>query len=265
MGNTGFDTPFYIRRKRNLYRIQFLMYLDGADSGVSAWTDKEDTNVDATVGGSAQLAPYGYLPDGTDDNLSDNLGVNGVTIEEFTIAAVVVRNEMGNNEAVCYGLFGSTHYPRIYFVGTTLHAEIKMDGTVKSITVSNVDTLMNVGQPHFIVFRGSVSTGIEVLIDGVSRGTQTDTGTVYSVGTGDFKLMKDTNLSYFQKGALRFLAVCADKMTDAQLEVWRAQLEYEGHFDVWRDDFAKWSGNTTFETGAPAVSGSPYQVTLVES
>lgn len=264
MGNTGFDAPFYIRRKRNLYSIQFLMYLDGRDSAAALWTDKEGTNVDATVSGAA-LAPYGYTPDGVDDYLSDNLAVNGVTITSFTIGVVLTRNEMSNNEGIAYGLFGSTHYPRIYFVGTTLYAEIKLDGTAKTIAVSNVDTYMKVGQPAFIVFRGSATTGIEVLIDGVSVGTQTDTGTAFTTSTGDFKLAKDTNLSYFQKGALRLIAVCATKLTDAQLSAWRTMLEYEGHFDVWRDNFAKWTGSNTFSTGAPQIDTSPYYATIVES
>ncbi len=264
MGNTGFDTAFYIRRKRNLYAIQFLMYLQGPRSALSEWPDTEDTAIDPTVSG-AQLAPLGYLPDGVNDYLSGNLGVNGVTITEFTIGVVLCRNENANNEAVYYGLFGSTHYPRLYFVGNALHAEIKLDGVAKTITVSSVDSYIKPGQPAFIVFRGSGSTGIEVLIDGVSRGTQTDTGTAFTCSTGDFKICKDTNLSYFQKGNLRLVAVCASKLTDAQLTAWRAMLEYEGHFDVWRDNFVKWSGENTFYNGVQSVSGSPYVATIVES
>ena len=264
MGLTGFDTPFYIRRKRNLYAIQFLMYLDGRQSALAEWTDTEDTAIDPTVT-DAQLAPYGYLPQDGAEYLSGNLGVDGDTITEFTIAVVLSRNENANNEGIFYGLFGTTHYPRLYFVGTALHAEIKLDGTAKTITVSGVDTYLNPGQPHFIVFRGSNTTGIEVLIDGVSRGTQTDTGTAFTTSTGDFKLSKDTNLSYFQKGALRLIAACAAKLTDAQLSAWRTMLEYEGFFDLWRDNFAKWTGDDTFSSGVQDVSGSPYVATIVES
>ncbi len=265
MGNTGYGAPFYIRRKRNMYSIQFLMYLDGRDSDFNEWTDKEDTNVDAAVNGSAQLAPYGYLPDGTDDYLSDNLGVDGETITEFTIGVVLSRNENSNNEGIYYGLFGTTHYPRLYFVGTTLHAQIKLDGSVKEVTVSNVDTYLQKGKPHFIVFRGSATTGIEVLIDGVLRGTQTDTGTAFTTSNSAFKIMKDTNLSYFQKGALRLCAVCATKLTDLQLSTWRTMLEYEGFFDLWHDDFAKWSGSYSFSSGIQVLTNSPYSATLVES
>lgn len=263
MGNTGFDTPFYIRRKRNIYSIQFLMYLDGRYSESAEWPDTEDSDSDATNSG-AQLAPYGYLPT-TNDFLSGNLGVNGTTITAFTIGVVLSRNENANNEGIAYGLFGSTHYPRIYFVGTTLHAEIKLDGNVKSITVANVDTYLKPGQPHFIVFRGSAALGIEVLIDGVSRGTQTDTGTSFNTGSGDFALAKDTNLSYFQTGALRGVFVCASRLTDVQLSTWRTMLTYEGFFDVWRDDFEKWSGSTTFTGGVNAVPTSPYVATIAEA
>ncbi len=264
MGSNGFDSQFYINRKRNLYAIQFLMYLDGRDSGAANWTDKEDTNVDASVTG-AQPAPYGYLPVNGSEYLSDNLGVNGVTITEFTIAAVLSRNDMSNNEGIYYGLFGATHYPRLYFVGTTLHAEIKLDGTAKTISVSNVDTYLKVGQPSFIVFRGSNTTGIEVLIDGVSVGTQTDTGTAFTTSSGDFKILEDTNLSYFEKGALRLLAVCASKLTDVKLTAWRTQLEYEGYFDIWRDTFDKWTGDNVFLTGIQSLTGSPYFATIIES
>lgn len=264
MGNTGFDTTFYIRRKRNLFAIQFLMYLDGRQSAEAEWPDSEDTEIDPTVT-DAQLAPMGYLSVDGAEYLSGNLGVNGETINAFTIGLVLSRNDMSNNEGIVYGLFGSTHYPRVYFVGTALHAEIKLDGNTKTITVNNVDTYLNKGQTHFIIFRGSAATGIEILIDGVSRGTQTDTGTVFSVGSGDFKLLKDTNLSYFQKGALRLVAACASKLTDVQLSTWRTMLEYEGFFDIWRDDFVKWSGNTTFTAGSNIVADSPYSATLVES
>lgn len=264
MSLTGFNTPFYIRRKRNLYAIQFLMYLDGRQSAAGEWPDTEDTAIDPTVT-DAQLAPYGYLPRDGAEYLSGNLGVNGVTITEFTIGAVLSRDDMSNNEGVYYGLFGTTHYPRLYFVGTTLHAEIKLDGTAKTITVSNVDTYLKKGQPSFIVFRGSNTTGIELLIDGVSRGTQTDTGTAFTTSNSDFKILKDTNLSYFQKGALRLLAVCASKMTDAQLAAWRNQLEYEGFFDLWRDNFAKWSGSEDFLSGVQDIDSSPYVATIVES
>lgn len=264
MSITGFSTPFYIRRKRNLYAIQFLMYLDGRESALATWPDTEDTAIDPTVS-AAQLSPYGYLPKDGAEYLSGNLGVNGQTITAFTIGLVLSRNEDSNNEGIVYGLFGTTHYPRVYFVGTALHAEIKLDGTAKTITVSNVDTYMQKGQPSFIVFRGSASTGIEVLIDGVSRGTQTDTGTAFTTSNSAFKILKDTNLSYYQKGALRLVAVCASKLTDTQLDAWRTMLEYEGFFDLWRDDFAKWSGSDTFSAGVDSVSGSPYVATLVES
>lgn len=263
MGNTGFDTQFYIRRKRNLYALQFLMYLDGLQSNETEWPDSEDTEVDPAAT-DMQVAPYGYLPKDGAEYLSGNLGVNGVTITEFTIAVVLSRNENANNEGIFYGLFGTTHYPRLYFVGTALHAEIKLDGTAKTITVNNVDTYLKPGQPAFIVFRGSAATGIEVLIDGVSRGTQTDTGTAFTTSSSAFKLAKDTNLSYFQKGALRLVAACAAKLTDAQISAWRTMLEYEGFFDLWRDNFAKWTGDDTFSSGVQDVSGSPYQATIVE-
>ena len=264
MSLTGFNTPFYIRRKRNLYAIQFLMYLDGRQSALAEWTDTEDTAIDPTVT-DAQLAPYGYLPQDGAEYLSGNLGVDGDTITEFTIAVVLSRNENANNEGIFYGLFGTTHYPRLYFVGTALHAEIKLDGTAKTITVSGVDTYLNPGQPHFIVFRGSNTTGIEVLIDGVSRGTQTDTGTAFTTSNSAFLIGKDSNLSYYEKGNLRLIAVCAQKLTDAQLATWRTMLEYEGHFDIWRDTFAKWSSNTSFTAGVNRVASSPYVANVVES
>lgn len=263
MGNTGFDTKFYIRRKRVSYAVQFLAYLDGLLSAVSQWIDKEDTNVDAAVTG-ATLAPFGYLTDGN-DYLTDNMALNGVTVTQFTIGVVLSRDENSNNEGILYGLFGSTHYPRIYFTGTTLTAEVKLDGVVKTITVANVDTYLQKGKPHFIVLRGSITAGIELLIDGVSRGTQTDTGTAFNTGSGDFFIAKDTNLSYFQKGTVRGVFVCATRFTDAQLSTWRTMLEYEGYFDLWRDDFAKWTGSNTFSGSNPSIGNSPYLATLVES
>lgn len=264
MGYTGFDTPFYIRRKRNLYSIQFLAYLDGRNSAAALWTDSEDTDVDPDNDGSAQLAPFGYLPAGA-EYLTGNLGVDADTITQFTIGVVLTRNENSNDEGIVYGLFGSTHYPRIYFDGTTLYAEIKLDGAVKQVSVANVDTYIKPGQPAFVVFRGSAATGIEVLIDGTVRGTQTDTGTSFNTGSGDFKLCKDTNLSYFQKGALRLIAVCASKLTNAQLSTWRTMLDYEGYFAIWRDNFAKWSGSNTFSGDIQSVADSPYVATIIES
>ncbi len=256
-----FDSPFIIRRKRNVFAVDFLMYLDGRGSDADAWPDREgDIDVENT---DEQLAPLGYLP--VDGSLAGNLGVNGVTITAFTIGAILSRNEMSNNEGIYYGMFGSTHYPRLYFVGTTLHAQIKLDGVVKEVTIANVDTYMKKGQPHFVVFRGSATSGIEVLIDGVVRGTQTDTGTSFNTGSGDFKLCNDTNLSYKQIGALRFLAVCASRLTDANVAVWMEMLAYEGFFDVWRDNFAKWDGSNSFRVGAPQIASSPYSATLIES
>jgi hypothetical protein len=263
MGNSGFDTKFYIRRKRTAYALQFLAYLDGFLSAASQWLDKEDTDVDAAAT-NADLAPLGYLTDGT-AYLTDNMALNGVTVTEFTIAVVLSRDENSNNEGILYGLFGSTHYPRIYFTGTTLTAQVKLDGAVKTITVSNVDTYLQKGKPHFIVLRGSNTAGIELLIDGVSRGTQTDTGTAFDTGSGDFYIAKDTNLSYFQKGAVRGVFVIATRLTDAQLSTWRTMLAYEGYFDLWRDHFSKWTGSNTFSGGNPQIANSPYAATIVES
>lgn len=264
MGNTGFDTPFYIRRKRNVYSVQFLAYLDGRNSAAALWSDSEDTGIDPDNDGSAQLAPFGYLPAGA-EYLSGNLGVSAATITAFTIAVVLTRNENGNDEGIIQGLFGDTHYPRVYFNGTTLHAKIKLDGVIKTVSVADVDDYIKPGQPAFIVFRGSATIGIEVLIDGVSRGTQTDTGTDFDVGSGDFKLGADTNLGYYQEGGLRGVFVCAQRLSNAQLSTMRAMLEYEGVFDIWRDNFAKWTGSSTFASGAPQVGDSPYVATLVES
>lgn len=263
MGNTGFDTKFYIRRKRVAYALQFLAYLDGLLSVAAQWNDKEDTNVDAAAT-NTDLAPFGYLTDGT-AYLTDNMALNGVTVTQFTIGVVLTRDENSNNEGILYGLFGSTHYPRIYFTGTTLTAQVKLDGAVKTITVSNVDTYLQKGKPHFIVLRGSNTAGIELLIDGVSRGTQTDTGTAFDTGSGAFYIAKDTNLSYFQKGAVRGVFVCATRFSDVQLSTWRTMLAYEGYFDLWRDDFKKWSSYTTFSGGAPRIASSPYVGTLTEA
>lgn len=263
MGQTGFDTKFYIRRKRVQYAVQFLAYLDGLDSAAAVWTDKEDTNVDAAVTG-ATLAPFGYLTDGS-DYLTDNMVLNGVTVTQFTIGVVLSRDEMSNNEGILYGLFGSTHYPRVYFTGTTLTAEVKLDGAVKTITVANSDTYLKKGKPHFIVLRGSITAGIELLIDGVSRGTQTDTGTAFNTGSGDFFIAKDTNLSYFQKGTIRGVFVAASRFSDEQLTTWRTMLTYEGYFDLWRDYFGKWTGSDTFAGGVNVIASSPYSATIVES
>ena len=241
------------------------MYLDGRYSGLSTWTDSEDTDVDATNNG-AQLAPYGYIFDGVDDYVTDTLGVNGETITQFTMAAVITRNENSNNEGIIQNAFGNNFRPRIYFVGTTLTAEVQIDNVTRTVTVANVGSYIKPGQPAFIVFRGDVTTGIEVLIDGVSRGTDSNTGTLFgATGAGNFNLGKDANLSYFQKGATRLVAICASKMTNDQLTAWRAQLEYEGFFAIWRDNFAKWSGEEEFSSGVVDVSGSPYVTTLVES
>ncbi len=262
MGATGFDTKFYIRRKRVQNALQFLAYLDGKLSESAHWVDKEDTDVDATVTG-AQLAPYGYITDGA-DYLTDNLGVNGVTITEFTIGIVFVRDEATNNEGIVYGLFGSTHYPRIYCEGTVMKAEIKLDGSVKTITVNGIDDYILNGKPCFVVFRGSITHGIELLIDGVSRGTQTDTGASFNTGNGGFYIGKDNNLSYLSRGAIRGVFACAQRMSDTLLSTWRTMLEYEGYFDLWNDNFAKWSGEEDVTSGAPQISSSPYVVTIVE-
>lgn len=264
MGYTGFDTQFYIRRKRYLYLLQFLMYLEGVNSASGSWPDSEDTAIDPTTSGTT-LAPFGYLFDGSASYLSGNLGVNGDTITQFTIGAVVQRNLSSNNDAVVFGLFGSTYYPRIYFVGTTLHAEIKLDGSVISLTVSNSDTYIKNGQPHLIVLRGSVASGVDLLIDETVRATNATTGTSFDVGTGDFKIGEDTNLSYKMAGAIRRVFALATKLTDTQIALVYAMLGYEGDLDVWHDDFSKWSGSTTFAGGVNAVSGSAYQSTIVES
>lgn len=262
-GNTGFATAFYIHRKRVAQAVQFLGYWEGGESLAASWPDSEDTAIVPTVT-TLPLAPFGYSSDGV-GFLTGNLGVNGDTITEFTIAAVLTRDEMTNNEGVIYGLFGSTHYPRIYFTGTTLTAEIKLDGNVKTVTVANVDTYIKKGQPFFLVFRGSAALGVEVLLDGVSRGTQTDTGTAYSVGSGGFLLGKDSNLSYLHKGNLRGVFATASRMSDSLLDTWRTMLEYEGYFDIWRDYFAKWSGETTVVSGGDEVGTSQYLATIVES
>ena len=183
MGNTGFDTPFYIRRKRNVYSVPFLLYLDGRESEAGEWPDS-DGGIEVT-NNSAQLAPYGYLPRG--ESLEGNLDVNGETITAFTIAVILSRDEMTNDEGIVYGMFGSTHYPRLYFDGADLVAEVKLDGDVKTATVSNADTYLKKGQPSFIVLRGSAAAGIDIIIDGVIRATQTDTGTAFNVGTGTLR------------------------------------------------------------------------------
>ncbi len=262
MGNTGFDTSFNIHRKRNIYALQFLMFLRGQHSNAGTWPDDEDTAIDPTVT-TAQLAPFGYLPDGN-DFLTGNLGVNADTITQFSIMAVIVRNDRTQNESVVYGLFGSTHYPRIYFVGAALHAEIKLGGTVRSIVVSNSNTYIGAGFPHLIVFRGDAAVGIELLIDGVSVGTDSNTGASFDVGSGDFLISKDSNLSYFQQGNIRHLAVIDAKLTDGQLSLYRSMLEYEGCFDLWHDDFKKWSGTATMEVGVTAFPSSPYLATFEE-
>lgn len=263
MGYTGFDSQFTIHRKRNLYAIQFLMYLDGKDSAAASWPDREDTAIDPTVG-SGQLAPLGYLPQGS-GALTGNLGVSGDTITAFTVAVVLSRDELSNNEGILQGLFGSTYYPRLYFNGTTLNCKVKLDGSIITVAVANVGSYLKVGQPSLIVFRGSAAAGCEVLIDGVSRGTDATTGTSFDVGVGDFTLCTDSALGYSQTGALRLVAACASKLTDAQLLAWRTMLEYEGVFDLWRDDFVKWSSSETFLTGAEQIGSSPYYATIVES
>ncbi len=262
MGNTGYDNPFAIWRKRNVYSIPFLVYLHGRDSAVAEWEDRDEREIDPTVT-DAQLAPYGYLMSGA-EFLSGNLDVDGETITEFTIALVVARNQFINNEGAVYGLFGSTHYPRIYFATSVLHAEIELDGTPIEVTVSGLANYLKTGQPGLIVFRGKASTGIEVLIDGVSLGTDNTTGTSYDVGAGDFKIGKDVDLSYFQKGAVRGVFVTDAYMTDGQLLAWRSMLEYEGFFDIWRDNFQKWTGSNTFFGGTNVIGGSPYVATIVE-
>lgn len=264
MGYTGFDTPFYIHRKRNLYSLQFQAYLKGLESAADEWPDAEDTDIDPQNDGDTQLAPFGYLTDG-DDYLVGNLGVDGDTITAFTIGFVFSRDQTNNNDAIVYGLFGSTHYPRIYFQGETLKAEIKLDGVVKTVSVANVDTYMKKGQPHFIVFRGSTLNSIDLLIDGVQRGTLAATGTDYDVGTGDFRLLNDTDKNYFNKGNLRGFFSCASKLSDAQVVTWYNMLAYEGYLDIWRDNFAKWSGFNSWTFGTEAIASSPYVATIVES
>lgn len=266
----GYGDPFTIYRKRNSYAFDFLAYLDAKLSAAQEWPDRSDNGIDPVNGDTggeetsdAQPLHIGYRFNGT-DIMTGNLGLLA-DVEAFTIACVITRDENSNNDSVYYSLFGSSHYPRLYFVGTTLHAQIELDGAVKEVTVADVDDYITPGKPAFIVFRGSADTGIEVLIDNVSRGTQTDTGTDFDTGVSDFALGDDANLSYELTGELRMLSVLDAKMTDAELAAFLSMLEYEGTMDVWFDKYSKWSTGGSLKTSTISHLGnSPYVGTAIE-
>lgn len=269
MSVTGFGSLLAVRRKRTAVAVSFLMYLDGIKSAAQAWVDRADTPITVTNGttsGSesddAELAPYGYRCSGA-DLLGGNIGLTSAGIDEFTIAAVVSRDDLTNNDAVFYGLFGTTHYPRMYFwtdAGVKkLTCEVKLAGNVKTLTVSNVDTFIVAGQPAFIVFRGKETTGMEVLINNVVRATNSDTGANFDSNTSAFLLAKDSNLSYFLTGTLRGLFVCSQYLTNQNLTDFYNMLVYEGYFSPLRDTLKKWSGTGTPASGSTtAVGTSPW-------
>jgi len=261
MGNNGYDTPFTIHRKRNLYLIPFLEYLDGRDSVDDHWPNRDGGVNEPNDDGLAQLMPYGYRFDGA-QFLTGNLGVNADTITQFTVAAIVSADDLSQNGVIVSGLFGATTYPRMAFASGSLVCSVKLDGTVRTVTVASITSYMKNGQPAMIVFRGKNSVGIEVLIDNVSVRTEGTTGTAYTVGSVDFTIGKES--STYLSGAIRGLFVSVQQLTNAQIEAWRKQLDYEGFFDVWRDNFKKWSGDDTFSAGVEQIASSAYEATIVE-
>lgn len=258
VSNRGYGLPYRIMRKRTVLAASFLMYLDAAKSAAAAWVDRSEFEI-AVTPTSMQLTPMGYRASGAGD-IGGNLGLDGTDLEEFTIAAVVVRNEHSGNDAVFRGFFNS-HYPRLYFSGTNLNAVVQLDGSTITLTVANIGTYIKPGYPHFIVLRGKYSEGVELLIDGTVRDSDATTGTDFDVTAQAFELAKDSNLSYQFNGEIRGVFLLSQKLTDDNLDAMQAMLEYEGYFEPWRDAMRKWSGSTAVDGTAQAAGTSCYQVT----
>lgn len=259
----AFGNTFTIYKKRNTYGVQFLGYWDGRESASGEWDDT-DTNDNDLTPSSATLMPYGYRSNGS-VSLSGNFSLSADTTK-FTAGVVITRNDDSNNEGIIYSALGSSHYPRVYFVGTTLHAEVQLNGVVKSISVSNTDSYITVGQPTFIVLRGDATTGIELLIDNTVRGSNTDTGTDFDASNSNTVFMQDSDKSYDQKGELRFAFVTQEELSDDQLTVFLSMLNYEGYFDVVRDTLSKWTGSGDITTASETtLTSSPYVARLIET
>lgn len=260
--NRGFGVPYRILRKRTVLALSFLLYLDGIRSAASAWADRGASAV-AVAASGLQLMPFGYRGAGA-GALTGNLGLDGTDLEQFTLMAVVVRNEHSGDDAVFSGLFNGV-YPRLYFSGTDLIAEVQLDGSPITLTVADVGDYITPGVPAFLVLRGKYSEGTELLIDGTVRATSATTGADYDASSQAFELMQDTDQSLNFNGQLRGVFFLSQKLTDGNLDTVKAMLEYEGYFDPWRDNMKKWSGSATFTGGENSIGDSPYMGTIVES
>jgi hypothetical protein len=107
-----------------------------------------------------------------------------------------------------------------------------------------------------IILRGTCGGTIEVLVDNVSRGTASASGTDLDVGAGDFTIGHDATVSYNYAGQVRYFAACAKRLGDDVLATLQMMLEYEGYFDIFGDDFAKWTGSEALSGGTNTIGDS---------
>lgn len=260
MGDLGYGSAVDIYRLRTQYAIAFDLYLDGRFSAEDIWSDRGDEDIEVT-NNSAPVAAYGYKAAGAGD-LSGDLGLTADGRATFTLAAVVTRNAHTGNDVICAGMLGDGEYARLRFSGTDLIAEVRLDGSVITLTVANVGTYILPGKPAFIVLRGDAAAGTELYIDNTLRASSATTGTEYNTGTDGFTLLYSAGLSQRYNGELRGVFLTADKLTSAQLTAWRSMLEHEGFFDGLRDDLLAWTAaRTVIPTTAGAFGDTPYQVT----
>lgn len=263
----AYGPQFKIYRKRNLYAFDFLFYLDGRDSVLQLWNDKGDNDNDAENGSTSGvdaddsiLMPYGYSQEGA-EKLTGNMGVDASTITAFTFGGVFVLNEITTSDSLLYGVFGDTHYPRIYCNGGTIYAELQLDTSVITLSTTLTGKVIP-GQPFSVAVRGDIANGIDLLINEVEVDTDATTGTSFDTSTGDYAIGEDSNKSYNLSGAVRMVYALEENLTDAHLSTLRSMLDYEGYFDIVRDDLAKWSGDSsTVSIGlVTGNNNSPYFV-----
>lgn len=267
-----YGTLHTIYRKQNLYAFDFLLYLDGRDSVLQSWADRSANAADAQNGNTtgvdsddAILLPYGYRGEGTDE-ISGDLGVSASTITAFTFGGVFVLNEITTDDSLVYRLFGSNHYPRIYCTGGSIYAEIELDAGVITLSTT-LSGKVTAGKPFSVAVRGNITDGMELLINETEVDTDATTGTAFDTDANDYYLGEDPNKSYNLSGEVRMVYMLETKLTDAHLAALRSMLDYEGFFDLFHDDFAKWSSGGTMNSFSPvtSIANSPYFGTGIET
>jgi len=259
----AFGSRFKIYRKRNTYAVAFAAYLDGRDSAAASWPDRDTGENDFTPSAIVTV-PFGYRARGA-AAASGNLGL-AADVPKFTIAAIITREDDTGNDAIVSGALGSTHYARIYFEGTTLKAQVKLDGSVITLSVASSDLYITPGEPALIILRGDATTGTELLIDGTVRATDATTGTDYDAAGGDTTAMEDADQAYEFSGEMRFLFITVEYLTDAMVTALVSMLTFEGYYMPLCDGFDKWAGAGEITTANPQTLGnSPWYAVLNEA